>query len=138
MKDGNREKFHGEGGIGLISSRLTLEGPLVKNRSSFLLSGRRTYIDALVRPFLKKEDGVGGYYFYDLNAKANYDLGPRDRLFLSGYFGRDAFYVRMDDGDARTRGAIGWGNATGTLRWNHVFNPKLFANATRASAGARA
>ncbi len=128
MKEGNREKLHGEGGIGLISSRLTLEGPLRKNKSSFLVSGRRTYIDVLARPFLKQEDGVGGYYFYDLNAKVNYDFGQKNKLYLSGYFGRDNFYFRQKEGGYESKGAIGWGNATSTLRWNHLYNERLFGN----------
>lgn len=97
MKDGNKEKFSGEAGIGLLSSRLTLEGPIVKNKSSFLISGRRTYADVLVRPFLPDGENVG-YYFYDLNAKLNYDFGPKNRLYLSGYFGRDKFYIKSDNG----------------------------------------
>jgi hypothetical protein len=96
MKEGSKEKLHGEGGIGLIASRLTLEGPLRKNKASFLLSGRRTYADALVRPFIA--NGDRGYYFYDLNAKVNYDFGRKDKLYLSGYFGRDRFFSR-DRGD---------------------------------------
>jgi hypothetical protein len=128
MKDGNREKLHGEGGVGLISSRLTLEGPIRKGKSSFLVSARRTYLDLLLRPFLKPEDGVGGYYFYDLNAKANYEFGRKNRLYLSGYFGKDRFYFRQREERSETSGGLDWGNATGTLRWNHLFNEKLFAN----------
>jgi len=127
MKEGSKEKLHGEGGIGLIASRLTLEGPLRKNKSSFLLSGRRTYADALVRPFIPKGDR--GYYFYDLNAKVNYDFGRKNKLYLSGYFGRDRFFSR-DRGDDNSlfRAGFDWGNATGTLRWNHLFSEKLFTN----------
>ncbi len=126
MKEGNKEKLHGEGGIGIISSRLTLEGPLKKEKSSFLISGRRTYIDALVRPFIPDADG--GYYFYDLNAKVNYDFGRKNKLYLSGYFGRDRFFfVEKYDGQ-KTKAGFNWGNATGTLRWNHLLNEKLFAN----------
>ena len=128
MKEGNREKLHVEGGIGLISTRMTVEGPLQKGRSSFLVSGRRTYVDVLARPFLKQEDGTGGYYFYDLNAKVNYDFGQKNKVYLSGYFGRDNFYFRQKEGGYETKGAIGWGNATGTLRWNHLFNERLFGN----------
>ncbi|GEO06977.1 TonB-dependent receptor [Adhaeribacter aerolatus] len=130
MKDGNKEEVHGEGGIGLISSRLTVEGPLKKGISSFLVSGRRTYADLLIRPFLPKE-AKAGYYFYDLNTKVNYDFGRKNKLYISGYFGQDRFYLRekFDDGD-RTRTGIDWGNATGTLRWNHLFNDRLFANAS--------
>jgi hypothetical protein len=126
MKEGNKEKLHGEGGIGLISSRLTLEGPLQKGKSSFILSGRRTYIDALVRPFIP--EGDGGYYFYDLTAKVNHDFGRKDKLYLSGYFGQDRFFVREKYNGNRSKLGFNWGNATGTLRWNHLFNQKLFTN----------
>ncbi len=132
MKDGNKEKLAGEAGLGLISSRLTLEGPLVKEKSSFLFSGRRTYIDLLIRPFMRLEEGVGGYYFYDLNAKVNYDFGSRNKLYLSGYFGRDVFYYRYRGGGAwdhdELKSGFYWQNATTTFRWNHLFNKRLFAN----------
>ncbi|MBC3784327.1 TonB-dependent receptor [Spirosoma utsteinense] len=130
MKDGNREKLHGEGGIGLIASRLVLEGPLTKNKKgSFLVSGRRTYLDLLTAPLVAMRTNNQtqvGYYFYDLNAKINYDLGPTNKLYVSGFMGRDRFYT----GDQVNRTDIGlnWGNTTGTLRWNHLFNQKLFSN----------
>ncbi len=127
MKEGNKEAFHGEAGIGLISSRLTLEAPLVKGKSSFLISGRRTYIDALLYPFLPKDEKFG-YNFYDLTTKVNYDFGRNNKLYLSGYFGRDKFFGRTEDKDQKSETGIGWGNATGTLRWNHLFNNRLFAN----------
>ena len=138
MKDGNKEKLHGEGGIGLIASRLTLEGPLTKKKSgpgatSFLVSGRRTYIDVLAAPLIAASDGgntSGGYYFYDLNAKVNTELGPKDKLHLSGYFGRDKFYVNNKSDFSTSKVGIGWGNATGTLRWNHLFSDKIFGNAS--------
>jgi len=126
MKEGNKEKLHGEGGIGIISSRLTLEGPIRKGKSSFILSGRRTYIDALARPFIP--NGDGGYYFYDLTAKVNHDFGRNDKLYLSGYFGQDRFFVNEKYDGNRYRLGFNWGNATGTLRWNHLFNEKLFSN----------
>lgn len=127
MKDGNKEKIHGEAGIGILSSRLTLEGPIVKNKSSFLVSGRRTYIDALIYPFLPK-DNKGGYYFYDFNAKFNYVFNDKDRLFVSGYFGKDKFYFnnKFDNGSSKAR--LDWGNATSTVRWNHLYNSRLFSN----------
>lgn len=134
MKDGNKEKLHGEGGIGLIASRLTLEGPIklkkdAPAKSSFLVSARRTYLDFVARPIIKQQsDGqlIAGYYFYDLNAKANYDFGPRNKLYISGYFGRDRFYAR--DRSEGVDIGLDWGNATATLRWNHLFNEKLFSN----------
>lgn len=136
MKEGNKENLHGEGGIGLISSRLTLEGPLKRRsdsttRSSFLISGRRTYLDVIARPLIKastKGETVAGYYFYDFNAKTNYDLDPHNKLYLSGYFGRDRFYASDNASGTKTQSGLFWGNATGTLRWNHLFNEKLFAN----------
>ena len=132
MKDGNKEKLSGEAGIGLISSRLTLEGPIKKNKASFLFSARRTYIDVLARPFMKKDLGIVGYYFYDLNAKVNYVVDYKNKLYLSGYFGKDKFYAKEGRERAKmgyeVNSGIDWGNATGTLRWNHLINEKLFSN----------
>lgn len=131
MKEGNDKGFHGQGGIGLISSRLTLEGPIVKDRGSFIVSGRRTYIDVLTKPFIPDTGAFAGtgYYFYDINAKANYRLSDKDRFFLSGYFGRDVFtFSGASAGDPKFR--IPWGNTTVSARWNHVFGPKLFLNTT--------
>lgn len=130
MKDGNSNDFGAEGGIGLIASRLSLQGPVKKGKSSFILSGRRTYVDALAKPFIKKNSDFygSGYYFYDLNAKVNYRFSDKDRLYLSGYFGRDVF--QFNNAKRSFSAAIPWGNSTATLRWNHVFNPKLFANTT--------
>lgn len=132
MKEGNSKKYEVEGGIGLISSRLTVQGPIKKNKSSFIISGRRTYIDLLTKPFLKRfQDGKysgNGYYFYDINAKINYQFSDKDRLYLSGYFGRDVFKFKDPNGDFSAD--IPWGNSTATLRWNHLFNQKLFSNLT--------
>lgn len=131
MKEGNDREFHGQGGIGLISSRLTLQGPIVKEKGSFIVSGRRTYIDVLTKPFISDTSAFAGsgYYFYDLNAKANYRLSDKDRFYLSGYFGRDVFtFKTKDEGDPSFR--IPWGNATVSARWNHVFGPQLFLNTT--------
>lgn len=131
MKEGNKEEWHGEGGIGIISSRLTVEGPLKKDRSSILLSGRRTYADLILRPILAAKDAENtGYYFYDFNAKVNYDFGRKNKLYLSGYFGKDKFYVKNNTADVKENIGFLWGNATGTLRWNHLFSNKLFANAS--------
>ncbi|MCF0038674.1 TonB-dependent receptor [Dyadobacter fanqingshengii] len=134
MKEGSKEKLHGEGGIGLISSRLTLEGPLAKKKSSFLISARRTYIDVLAAPLIAQQQ-VGqdskvkpGYFFYDLNAKVNYDFGAKNKLYVSGYFGRDKFNIREKSSDSQNRSGLNWGNATATLRWNHLINQKLFVN----------
>ena len=133
MKDGNKQKIEGEAGIGLLSSRLTLEGPVVRDKASFLVSGRRTYLDLLARP-LMPEDSRGGYFFYDLNTKFNYDIDPNNRIFASGYFGRDKFFFRDKYSDDRftdeTEGGLFWQNSTATVRWNHIFNEKLFANAS--------
>ena len=152
-------KFHGEGSIGLISSKLSLEGPIVKDKTSFIISGRRTYIDVLARPFVnmrnnrqngggKGEGGgegssstqTGGYYFWDLNAKINHKFSETSRLYLSGYFGRDRFY---NDGtnefstaadtsttSVASSNALRWGNGIGALRWNKIITPKLFMNVT--------
>ncbi len=133
MKDGNKEKIHGEIGIGLISSRFILEGPIKKNKVSFLISARRTYIDILAKPFMKKQDYQIGYFFYDLNAKLNYILNYKNKLYLSGYFGKDKFYLKNTGTDennnpASSNSSITWGNATATLRWNHLINEKTFSN----------
>jgi hypothetical protein len=132
LKEGNNQKFSGSGGIGLIASRLTLEGPIQKGKSSFIVSGRRTYVDIFTNAVNKANAGtegatqIPGYYFYDLNTKVNFELGPKDRLFISGYFGRDVFAFSNKTFNFN----FNWGNATGTARWNHVFNPKLFLNTT--------
>lgn len=121
MNDGNKKDYTVEGGIGLISSRLKLEGPFKKDKSSFMISGRRTYADTFLA--LSSDSGIRNntLYFYDLNAKANYQLDEKNTLYLSGYFGRDRL------GLANTFG-FEWGNATGTLRWNHLFSNRLFSN----------
>jgi outer membrane receptor protein involved in Fe transport len=130
MKEGNNQKAQFEGGIGVIASRFSVQAPIVKDKSSFIISARRTYIDALTKPFVKKGSQFygSGYYFYDLNAKINYKFNEKDRLYLSGYFGRDVFDFK--NGRQSLNVNIPWGNATGTLRWNHVFSKKLFANTT--------
>ena len=129
MKDGNKEKLQVEGGIGLISSRLVVQGPISKNhRSSFLVSGRRTYADIPAALFIPAQNAGSSYYFYDLNAKLNYDFNNTNRLFLSGYFGRDKGVVADVQTNRTNNAGLNWGNATGTLRWNHIFNEKLFSN----------
>jgi len=121
MNDGNKKEFTAEGGIGLISSRLKVEGPLIKDKSSFMISGRRTYADAFLA--LSKDSSINKntLYFYDLNAKVNYQIDEKNTLYLSGYFGRDEL------GLSETFG-FDWGNATSTLRWNHLFSNRLFSN----------
>ena len=132
MKEGNNQKFSGAGGLGIISSRLTLEGPIQKDKSSFIVSGRRTYADIITRSINQANadnpdyDPIPDYYFYDLNTKVNFTLSEKDRLYLSGYFGRDVFTFK----DASFNFLFDWGNTTGTARWNHVFGPKLFLNTT--------
>lgn len=128
MKDGDMENFHGEGGIGTVFSRLTLEGPIIKNKASFLVSGRRTYFDKLVRGLSPKEfkDDIPTMFFYDLNAKLNYKLSDKDRFYLSGYLGEDRFGVEIPEDSVSF--AVPWGNRTATARWNHVFGKKLFSN----------
>ncbi len=126
MKEGNKESYHGEVGIGLISSRAILEGPIQKKKSSFIVSARRTYIDVLTRPLLPANND-GGYYFYDLNAKVNYEFSDKDKIYLSSYFGRDHFFFENTVG-GKFSGGVTWGNATATLRWNHLYNKKLFSN----------
>ncbi|CAN5192043.1 TonB-dependent receptor [soil metagenome] len=132
MKEGNMKKFQVDGGIGLIASRLTIQGPIKKDRASFIVSGRRTYIDLITKPILKRvEDGKydgNGYYFYDVNMKFNYRFGDKDRLYASGYFGRDVFVFKDNEGAFSAN--IPWGNQTATLRWNHLFSSRLFMNTT--------
>ncbi len=120
MNDGNTEEFSGRGGVGTVSSRLTLEGPISKGKSSFMVSGRRTYADLFL--LLSKDEKLKGntLYFYDLNAKANLVIDDRNRIFVSGYFGQDVF--KNDDF------GMGWGNQTMTFRWNHLYSPVLFSN----------
>jgi len=119
MDEGNNQNYGASGGIGLISSKLNIEGPIQKGKSSFLISGRRTYADV----FLKLTDQFkdNQLYFYDFNAKFNYRFSDKDRLFVSGYFGRDVLGIN-------NRFGIDWGNSTATARWNHLYNSKLFLN----------
>lgn len=119
MSEGNNQRYNVGGGIGLISSRLSVEGPIVKDKSSFLITGRRTYADVFLKMTDRFKDNK--LYFYDLNTKLNYKLGAKDKIYLSGYFGRDVLGLGKSFG-------IDWGNATGTVRWNHIYNPKLFSN----------
>ncbi|MEM9888208.1 MAG: TonB-dependent receptor [Bacteroidota bacterium] len=127
MKDGNNKDFSVEGGIGIVSSRLTVEGPIVENRTSFIVSARRTYAYDLARPFLEGSDFDGtNYFFYDLNTKINHRFSEKDRLYLSGYFGRDLLNFASRFRDANF--GINYGNLTGTARWNREINSNLFMN----------
>ena len=127
LKEGNSKKWAASGGLGLISSRLTLEGPLIKDKCSLILSGRRTYIDVLTKPALQGTAFEGtGYYFYDLNAKINYKISDKDQLFLSGYSGQDVFSFQSAEAGFGTE--IPWGNTMGSLRWNRILNDRMFLN----------
>ncbi|MFL2991635.1 MAG: TonB-dependent receptor [Cytophagales bacterium] len=126
MKDGNSKKTSVSGGIGSIFSRFTLESPIVKDKSSFILALRRSYADILFRPFLKNSsflDDGAALNFYDVTAKANFEVNEKNTLYLSSYLGRDVFMFDERQG-------FNWGNRTGTLRWNHLFNDRLFSNFT--------
>ncbi|PSR11355.1 MAG: hypothetical protein DA408_11940 [Bacteroidetes bacterium] len=123
MKEGNNKKLSVNGGVGLILSRLAVEAPIVKDKASFIFAARRSYIDVLAKPFLNDDLGQTTLNFYDLTLKTNYKVNDNNQLFLSGYLGRDNFGFGDDAG-------FSWGNQTATLRWNHIFNNKLFANTT--------
>lgn len=137
MKEGNNQKWGTEGGIGSVSSRILVEGPIIKEKMSMMLSARRTYLDVLIRPFLPKGNDAG-YNFYDLNGKINYKISDKDRLYLSGYYGQDKFFTKQIsqyyDGQSLRQDTtvfdVRWGNKTATARWNHLFNDKLFCNTT--------
>lgn len=122
MREGNRNQFHVSGGIGLIASRLTVEGPIIKNKASFLVTGRRTYADFFLRFSNNESLRNNQLYFYDLNMKVNMDFSDQDRVFLSGYFGRDVFNF------GRNSLAWYWQNRTFTARWNHLFSTRVFVN----------
>lgn len=121
MLDGNNQEFGIDGGVGLIASRLKVEGPIKKDKGSFMISGRRTYADLFLKLSADTSINKSKLYFYDLNLKANYQFNQNNTLYLSGYFGKDVLGYASEFG-------FDWGNATGTLRWNHVFNSKLFSN----------
>ncbi len=123
MNDGNNKDYHVSGGLGLIASRLTVEGPIVKDKGSFIVSARRTYADLFLK--LSRDSSVNNnsLYFYDLNVKANYTIDQKNRVYLSGYFGKDNFGIGGQF-------SIDYGNSTATARWNHVFNSRLFSNSS--------
>jgi hypothetical protein len=124
MKEGNSKQVAVNGGIGTIFSRLSIEAPIVKDKVSFILAGRRSYIDALVKPFVKKSSPIknADFFFYDATAKINWKINDKNTVFASGYFGRDVFGAPAFK--------FNWGNSTATMRWNHIFNSKLFMNLT--------
>lgn len=128
MNEGNNKQFKATGGIGLISSRLTLEGPIVKEKGSFIVSARRTYIDVFMKQFIKPSSSFSGtsYYFYDFNAKLNYNIGKKDKVYLSGYYGKDFFNFGNKEDDFSVK--MPWGNAIASLKWTHLFSNKLFMN----------
>ena len=124
MKEGNNKKYAVSGGVGVIFSRLAVEGPIAKDKASFLVAGRRSYIDVLSKPFIRNTvAGDAVLNFYDLTLKTNYQVNEKNRIFLSGYLGRDNFGFGEGAG-------FNWGNRTATLRWNHLFNDRLFSNFT--------
>jgi hypothetical protein len=142
MKDGNMKEIHGEGSVGIIAAKVTAEGPIVKDKTSFLVSARRTYIDVLARPIIQANtdgDQVAGYYFYDLNVKLNHIINSRNRIYLSSYTGDDKAYAITKDQtpypggvqrDVRGEFGLTWGNVITAFRWNRTITPKLFANTT--------
>lgn len=121
MNEGNNQNTSVSGSLGLISAKLNVEGPIQKNKSSFLITGRRTYADVFLQ--LDEKSKENQLYFYDLNAKLNYELGKKDKLYLSGYFGKDLLGFN-------NQFKTNWGNGTGTFRWNHIFNSRLFLNSS--------
>lgn len=128
QKEGNLKKYEIDGGLGLIFSHLTVQGPLKKGQSSFLISGRRTYADLLIQPFLKPQSPLKGmdFYFYDLNAKFNVIINPKHRLYFSAYYGNDVYGFKSKSGG--TNCTFHWGNASAAARWNYIVHPTLFLN----------
>jgi outer membrane receptor for ferrienterochelin and colicin len=152
MKEGNMKKFHGQGSIGLIASKISLEGPIIKDKTSFIISARRTYLDILAKPFIaanqrnqtskgsenSSSSTSGGYYFYDFNGKINHKINEKHRLYLSNYMGRDKAYLDFNvnyniDSLAQSENSqseLSWGNIISALRWNYMLNNKVFINTT--------
>ncbi len=125
MKEGNKKHFQAEGGIGLLAANLTLQGPFAKGKGSYIISGRRSYVDLILKPFTPSSKKGTTYYLYDINAKANYDLNKNNRIFLSIFQGKD---VAAYTGANSLNYGINFGNSTATFRWNHIFGSKLFSN----------
>ncbi|MBI9035168.1 MAG: TonB-dependent receptor [Bacteroidales bacterium] len=145
MKEGNQKELKGSASVGLISSRATIEGPIDNGKGSFIISGRRTYIDVLMQPLIRlmaMNEGIdrlkAGYYFYDLNGKVNYKLSEKSHIYLSSYLGRDKFYAggkesydeQFESSEFTNDMKLGWGNITNSLRWNYLLNDNLFSNTT--------
>jgi hypothetical protein len=127
LREGDEQNYKVNGGIGLISSRIMAEGPIQKGKSAFMVAARRTYIDALVKPFLTEEQKANGYYFYDFNAKAHIHLNEKNKLSFSGYYGRDIFNFRSPTNQL-VKFQVGWGNAAASLKWLHSFNKNFYSN----------
>ncbi len=123
MKEGNSKKFAAQGGVGTVFSRLALEGPIVKDKASFIIAGRRSYADVFAKAFTDVLDDGAALNFWDLTMKANYNINTKNRVYLSGYLGRDNFMFDANQG-------FSWGSQTATARWNHLFNDRLFSNFT--------
>ncbi|NOS56038.1 MAG: TonB-dependent receptor [Cyclobacteriaceae bacterium] len=123
MKEGNSKTWEVTGGIGTIFSRIAVEAPIIKDKMSFIVAARRSYIDVLARPFAPILQNGGALNFYDGTLKVNYNINSKNRVYLSGYFGRDNFKFDRNQG-------FSWGNATASLRWNHIFSDRLFSNFT--------
>jgi hypothetical protein len=123
MKEGNNKEYDITGGVGTIFSRLAVEGPIKKDKSSFIIAARRSYADVLAKAFTNVLKDGGGLYFYDLTAKSNFNIDDKNKVYVSGYFGRDVFSLDKYQG-------FDWGNSTATVRWNHLYNSKLFSNYT--------
>ena len=128
MKEGNMKRYEVDGGIGIVFARINVQGPIVKDKASFLFTARRTYIDALVQPFLDSSNPMKGvkFYFYDLNGKVNWKINDKHRIFLSGYYGTDIYGFKGEDVAMNAR--FYWGNTAGSFRWNYTMNSKLFLN----------
>ncbi|WP_291587107.1 TonB-dependent receptor [Bacteroides sp.] len=132
--DGDMKKYHGTLSVGLLSSKIQLEGPIIRNKTSFNISARRSYIDLIAKPFMPKDDKIS-YYFYDINAKINHKFSDRSRLFLNFYNGKDSYYFKTTDSSSsmyKDKISLNWGNTIATARWNYIFNQKLFSNTTVA------
>jgi CarboxypepD_reg-like domain/TonB-dependent Receptor Plug Domain len=138
MKDGNNQKLAGQGSVGLLATKLTLEGPIKNENTTFMISARRTYIDLFIKPLINKLDDIGGeakkFYFWDLNAKINHKFSHKSRLYYSLYSGRDVIQGIWEEGERNEVEDIKWGNMTNVLRWNYIITDKLFSNITATTS----